>query len=205
MRASHVVTAIVSLIVGVVLGGVGVWFFRAHPNQVVHAPVQSAPASASTSALADILKTQWSAQSNSNPITGKVSWFMAGISREAATVLYVSCSHSTGKYDIYVYGEGLYPGQDVTDTLANDYYRVDYRFDDQPGITNERWKGVEHAANAANPSQFLSSLQHSSKLVMQFSSTMMDVSSRATQYQHFDLQGFNAAFQKFEPHCVAQG
>ncbi|MBS0431335.1 MAG: hypothetical protein JSS21_02860 [Proteobacteria bacterium] len=203
MRVSHVVTAVVCLIVGVVVGAAGMWAFRTHADHVVRASVQPVPATASSSAQPDILQTKWNAQSNSNPITGKVSWFVAGISRESATVLYVSCSHDAQKFDVFVYGEGLYPGQDISDISSNDYYRVDYRFDNRPGVTNELWKGTERSAHATNPSQFINSLQSSQKLVMQFSSTVMDVSSAAAQYQHFDLQGFDAAFKNLVPHCNA--
>ena len=205
MRPSHVITAAVSVVVGVFVGAIGMYSFLFHQARESAALDQPVSSTSSGATPTDVLQTNWSTQSNTDPITGKVTWYLAGMSSEFHTTLYVNCTQKTGDLSVSVYGDGLYPGRDVTDTNSYDYYRVDYRFDDQPGVTNELWSGIKRSADVPDSAKFITSLSHSHKLILQFSSEMMDVTSDATKYQHFTLAGFEKGLEVLRSHCPAQG
>ena len=204
MRTSHVITSGVSVVVGVFVGAAGMYSFLFHQARESASLDQPASSASSRATPTDIFQTSWITQGNTDPITGKVTWYMAGMSSEFHTTLIVKCTKKAGDLSVSFYGDGLYPGRDPTDTNSYDYYKVDYRFDDQPGVTNELWSGIKRSANVPDSVKFIRSLSHSHKLILQFRSEMMDVTSDATKYQHFSLAGFDRELEVLRTHCAAQ-
>ena len=138
---------------------------------------------------------KWQVQSYTDEITGARHFFATQTSREGEMRMDVHCVVGTVGYTaLSFYSDQLWPG-------VEGHYIVSYRINRQPGVSMERWSGIEHQVWPPNTPEdnFQPGLVNGGTLVIRVDSSVMN----GMDDQHFDLNGLGTTMRELKRDCTA--